>query len=674
MMKLDIQLFANGSNTLIGTLNGAGGAYGQFYAIRNYTQDEENATTKETIKLYLKRVSSYVSSYNSSAPYTISETIVEDGVEKTNSLKKGNCSFDFRNTSVGNSVLLATYERTLKHEEDGTYADYTLNATITTGTGLGNGSISKVISTPTISTSYPVSISDLNISLNNVLSIVVGTRESTNYVYDLTYRIGKEEDETPFVGEIGINLTENNKLWELNSSLITSIKEKMSDTSTLPITIYCATKKYIEESYVQIGTIKQSTAHLVITEKPQIVYPTIEEMIENIKVLTNSESVVKELSKMKFTFSIEPPYGTTIKQYYAIIGERRLSSLTNELIIENITENSNGIVPISIYVVDARGIESVAMSIENPSLNFINYIKSEYINTECVVKRNESDIDKVSVNLKANFFEGQIGTTDNEITLGYKYKEKGATNYTVGTSSLKLNTDIVLAETFDHTKNYEIVFTINDLICTGSKMTKQVAKSQYIMLEHENGVDFLNATILGKQIATTDELPKSNIVFETLLTEATNEVIIDDLNIVNDGSQYEIIIYGASTVNTDLSVQINDLAGTNYHQQGVYWQGILSANGNLTAYSGYRPNMNRFYYGLSMRSSRGRVKMEFSLFEYNEVDQLVMDWESSCACYQAQNLTKGNGFMTDISTLNKISIKTANGNFMAGTRVILRKK
>lgn len=170
------------------------------------------------------------------------------------------------------------------------------------------------------------------------------------------------------------------------------------------------------------------------------------------------------------------------------------------------------------------------------------------------------------------------------------------------------------------------------------------------------------------------EVKANNNIYEILLTEATNSVILDNLNIVNDGSQYEITIYGATTINTDLSVQINDLAGTNYHQQGAYWQGTLSANGNLTAYSGYRPNMDRFYYGLSMRSSRGRVKMEFSLFEYNGVDQLVMDWESSYACYQAQNLTKGNGFMTDISTLNKISIKTANGNFMAGTRVILRKK
>ena len=153
MMKLDIQFFANGSTTLIGTLNGAGGAYGQFYAIRSYTQDEENATTKETINLYLKRVSSYASSYNAAAPY-----LIKDG---NTTLKSGNCSFDFRNMSVGSSVLLATYERTLEHEEDGTYADYTLNATITTGTGLGNGSISKVVSTPTISTSYLVSIADL---------------------------------------------------------------------------------------------------------------------------------------------------------------------------------------------------------------------------------------------------------------------------------------------------------------------------------------------------------------------------------------------------------------------------------------------------------------------------------------------------------------------------------
>lgn len=181
-------------------------------------------------------------------------------------------------------------------------------------------------------------------------------------------------------------------------------------------------------------------------------------------------------------------------------------------------------------------------------------------------------------------------------------------------------------------------------------------------------------TINGETVLGEGNIVISNIYKDILLTEATNEVTIDNLDITNDGSQYEITIYGASSVNADLSVQINDLAGTNYHQQGVYWQGTLSATGNLTAYSGYRPNMDRFYYGLSMRTSRGRVKMEFSLFEYNGVGQFVMDWESTYAAYQAQNLTKGNGFVTNISNLNKISIKTASGNFMAGTRIILRKK
>jgi len=499
MMKLNIQLFAEGSTTLIGTLNGAGGAYGQFYAVRSYTQDEENATTKETIKLYLKRVSSYASSYNSAAPYTIKEG--------TKVLKSGNCSFNFGNMTVGSSVLLATYERTLEHEEDGTYEDYTLNATITTGTSLGNGSISKVVSTPTISTSYLVSISNLDISNNNVLSIVVGTKENTNYTYDLSYKIGEDDDEESLEGIIDENLTTSPKLWELSEELITNIKNKMSNTAKIKIIVYCITKK----DGIQIGTIKQSTANILITEIPSNSGATYEEQVSIIKALTNSEYIVKELSKLKFNLNITAPDGTTMKKYYLGISDgkgntREISSDTNEIIIENIVENIDGNTTLYTYGIDNRDNKSETW-LTDP-IPFIDYIKAEYINTECIVKRDESNIDKVSVNLKANFFEGQIGTTDNEITLGYKYKEKGATDYTVGTSSLSLNTDIVLAEIFDHAKNYELVFTINDLIYTGSEMTKQVAKSQYIMLEHENGVDFLNATIMGEQIALVSQLCK----------------------------------------------------------------------------------------------------------------------------------------------------------------------
>lgn len=491
MIKLNIQLFAEVSETFVGSLNGSYGSNAQFYAIRTYSQNEDTVTTSETIKLYIKKLNANQGSYNPSATYSLK-------INGT-SVKSGTFNLYFPGLAVGGSALIATYTRTLTHEEDGSYPNYTLAASISTGTSLGDGSLSKTVSTPTISTSYAVAAQDINIDYNNAVAITVGVREGTNYTYDLNYSIGDGTTVGLIEGTIATGQTSGSYLWEMNSDLINTIKDAMVTTNTTTLTIKCITKK----DGTQIGAIKQTIVNINILTGPTFDNCQIAELVPAINALTQGSSIVKGLSKLKFTITATAPRGTSIDKYQVHVGSQIFESTSNEITIENLTEQTNGEVSFAIRAIDKRSNSGDTFIIAIP---FIDYITAEYINTTSEVQRSADDIDKITVNLKANYFNNTIGTTQNVLTLGYKYKARGDADYTTGVTTLSLDTDITLTESFDLSKNYELIFTINDLIYIGSEMTKQIASSQYVMFEHENGVDFLNATIQSNQVIHANNL------------------------------------------------------------------------------------------------------------------------------------------------------------------------
>ena len=527
-MKLDIQLFASGSVTINGTLSGAGGSYAKFYAVRSYTQDLDEVTTTEIITIYLQRLSSYVSSYQNSAPLVVKA----NGVN----IFSGNVSFNLGSITVGSSVKLTEFSRLLHHDSDGKYADYTLSATLTTGTGIGNGNLSGKITTPTIQTSFNVASSNFNIG--NTVPINVGVN-NVNYTYTLRYEIGTR------TGTIATNQTNGSYVWTMGDDLINQIKIDNPKTKTVKVKIYCDT--YNGETLK--GT-KNTTVDGTIVDIPELDVPTRVEQVAKILALTNSQYVVKDVSKFKFTFGTTAPIGTTIAKYVVYIGDRTIESTTNEFIVENIIENADGNTTFATQRIDARGNPS---EIILETVPFIDYTKCEYISTTSTIERD--NLTSIVANLKANWYNGQIGTTQNVLTLAYKYKEKTASTYTTGSTTITssdLGVDKVL-ETLDNTKVYDFVFTIEDLIYTGGEMSKPLPSSEYVMCEYENGVDFKNAWIKGKQVVTTDELPIKNYSLEE-----------QEIGTWIDGKKlYMKTIIAEVAKNTTVTV---DLKNLNYHE------------------------------------------------------------------------------------------------------------
>ena len=200
----------------------------------------------------------------------------------------------------------------------------TLSATLTTGTGIGNGNLSGKITTPTIQTSFSVASSNFNIG--NTVPINIGVN-NVNHTYTLRYEIGKR------TGTIATNQTNGSYVWTMGDDLINQIKIDNPKTKTVKVKIYCDT--YNGETLK--GT-KNTTVDGTIVDIPEIDVPTRVEQVAKIQALTNSQYVVKDVSKFKFTFGTTAPSGTTIAKYVVYIGDRTIESTTNEFIVENIID------------------------------------------------------------------------------------------------------------------------------------------------------------------------------------------------------------------------------------------------------------------------------------------------------------------------------------------------
>lgn len=179
-------------------------------------------------------------------------------------------------------------------------------------------------------------------------------------------------------------------------------------------------------------------------------------------------------------------------------------------------------VPIRVQVGDSMG-GYVSSSVPlNPDLyDYVPYIIPKFIETLTNVKRNGQTSGKVKVNIKGNFFNGQIGTLNqSSLTLKYKFWKNGTDaiepttyNYTIPSSEISIsgnefsisNYEIGSAiETDDNYFNpdypYKIKFYVEDNFVSLESETKLIPVGEPTWTEYRDRVDFKKATIKNNPI------------------------------------------------------------------------------------------------------------------------------------------------------------------------------
>lgn len=140
----------------------------QPYIDYSYTQNTDAVTTTVTAKLYVKKLTSYGNTYNSSTPYSLSigGTVVASGSKSVN----------MSSVSTGSSVLVASGSRTLSHTSTGTLSATLSGVVDWSGLNPGRGTVSGSVTFPTIVVNTPPSMSgSLSISPSGTIAENVST-------------------------------------------------------------------------------------------------------------------------------------------------------------------------------------------------------------------------------------------------------------------------------------------------------------------------------------------------------------------------------------------------------------------------------------------------------------------------------------------------------------------
>ena len=95
-----------------------------------------------------------------------------------------------------------------------------------------------------------------------------------------------------------------------------------------------------------------------------------------------------------------------------------------------------------------------------------------YVQLTCSARVEREDQTSSIVNLfySGNYFNGSFGATDNALTMSWKYREKGASEWTAGgtlSPTISGNTysgSIQCGTSFDYQKNYEFMVEFSDKI------------------------------------------------------------------------------------------------------------------------------------------------------------------------------------------------------------------
>ena len=211
--------------------------------------------------------------------------------------------------------------------------------------------------------------------------------------------------------------------------------------------------------------------------------------------LAGNTTVIKGYSKITFTGnSANAVKEATIKEYRIICGNNVIRNTeNNNFIINNAASNT-----IVNYVEDSRGN---VISKESVIPNFIDYFTPAIL--ELTVSREKGGIDSNAVVVcKGQFFNGNFGNVDNELSIQYFYKAQGSGTWIQGnteiTYSASNNNFIIEAEIagdlgangFEIENNYDFKIVISDKITTGIFKETILQSGIPQMSIHQNGVAF----------------------------------------------------------------------------------------------------------------------------------------------------------------------------------------
>ncbi len=407
--------------------NGYNGSHFSLHVyVDSYSQDIANNSTTTIFHLYLVSSDGYSGSGVATPGYI-------------NNNQVGSISSIGRNATVS----VGTFTQTVSHAVDGTLNWYWAVSMSFVWAGIGSCSLDGWWTVPTIPRSSSVSCTDGNIE--SAVSININ-RASASFLHNLRYVFGN------LSGTIATNIATNYG-WTLPATFYSQIPNSKSGTCV----IYC-------DTYNNGNLIGTSSAVFNVGTDENKCLPTFNTtIIDSNSMSTNltgdPNKLIKYISNAHITTSATAKNNASIKSINITCGDGK-TAIGSDITLKKVESGD-----FTVTVIDSRGY------IKAQTLNkkIINYI---VLTLNATFVRVEPTTGEVLLKYDGNYFDGNFGKTNNNLTIKYRYRENTNykwSDYITLSPVIKENTysqEISLGKDFDYQKAYNFEIQAIDKIVT----------------------------------------------------------------------------------------------------------------------------------------------------------------------------------------------------------------
>ena len=373
--------------------------------------------------------------------------------KKTGATLKTSTGSSKGSVSNTSAITIASGSFDAPHNDDGTLT-LSFSGTFTGGlsTQASGGSVSGDVTLPTIARASGITATDAFIESATTINI---DKKSDSFTTTITYTFGDLTD------TIATKTSNNSIGWTIPESFYKQIPDSPSGICTLTATTY--------NGNTNIGS--KTTTFKVIVD-PDLARPTAtitaKDVNEITKALTDGvgNSVVIGQSNVLCEITKQARKNASIKSV-------RVNGIelgdAESITIEKATRDF-----FTIVVTDSRGFTNEEAT---ATLKKVDYID---VSINANVVRNTPTDGKVNITFSGNYFNNTFGNVANTLNVQYKYKEKGASDYSTPQSlalTLTGNTfkgEVKEIEGFDYQKEYIFQVIATDKLTSAPKTPVEI--------------------------------------------------------------------------------------------------------------------------------------------------------------------------------------------------------
>ena len=308
------------------------------------------------------------------------------------------------------------------------------------------------------------SISATNAEIEGI-SVITINKQSNNFTHSLSY------DFYGLTGTIATNTWDSSVNFTIPTSFYAKIPNSKSGTCTITCTTYSGNKNlgsYPTTIEVSCNETKcKPTVTATIKDINSVTTDLTDDDNKLVRYKSTARVTVNATPKNSASITNKKVEGTTVSSY---------------LDIPNVSKNS-----FSVSATDSRNFTTPTTK----TATMINYVQ---LTCNANFKRANQTSSTVNLNYSGNYFNGSFGSTSNTLTMSWKYREKGVSEWTAGGTlnpTISGNTysgSIQCGTSFDYQKNYEFMVEFSDKIDSLNTGIITLSKGQGSLEIYDKGI------------------------------------------------------------------------------------------------------------------------------------------------------------------------------------------